>query len=177
MRRIALVLPVLLVAGCGSDPMSSEDVLGQAGALEKPLPGLYRTQAELVSFDVPGVPPADADRMRSQMEGLSSQPQQQCLTKEEADRGFEDLLKAIGEGTNGLVCGFESFETNPPALDAVLACEGNGMEAEIGFDGTAGAEGLDLAMTMEASTPVIPGQNMTMGFAVTSERLGDCPST
>ena len=157
--------------------MTSDEVLGEASALETPLPGLYRTGAELVTFEMPGLAPAEADRFRTQMAGLSSRPQERCVSQEEADRGLKDLLKTIGEGVNGLTCGFESFETDPPMLDAVLTCEGNGMEAEIAFDGSSEADGLELTMAMEASTPIIPGQTMEMEFAVSSERIGDCPAS
>ena len=176
MRRLITIAGSLVLAGCGSEPMSPEEVLGQADALERPAPGLYRTEAKLLSFEMPGIAPADADRFRNRMAGLAAQPQQQCLTPEEAERGFEDLLRTIGEDVNGLTCAFEDFATDPPALDAVLACQGSGMEARIGFDGTADADGLDLEMAMDASTPLIPGQSMKLVFDVSSKRVGECPA-
>ena len=99
------------------------------------------------------------------------------MTQVQAEKGFEDLLKTIGEGVNGLTCGFERFETDPPKLDAMLTCQGAAaMKAEIGFAGTADAEGMELTMDMRANSPVIPGQSMQMQFAVSAERLGDCPA-
>ena len=174
--RWLVVMPAALLAGCGDDPMSNEDVLSQARTLDSPMPGLYRTEAELVSFEVPGLPPAQADRFRQQMAGLSSQPQERCVSQREAEKGFEDLLRSIGEGVNGMQCAFERFETDPPQLDALLSCTDTGaIEAEIAFEGTAGAEEMDLTMRMDASSPVIPGNSMKLEFAVAAERLGECP--
>ncbi len=170
------LLPIAaMLASCGSDPMSSEAVLDEAASLEKPRAGLYLTETELVSFEVPGLPPEEADRFRTQMGGLAASPQESCVTQEQADKGFEDLLKTIGEGINGLTCGFEEFTTDPPQVDAVLVCEGAAaMKAEIAFAGTADAVSMDMTMDMEASSPLIPGQSMEMAFAVSAERIGDC---
>ena len=177
MRRLIALPLALLAAGCGDDPMSSEEVLAQARTLDSPRPGLYRTEAKLVSFEVPGLPPAQADRFRQQMAGFSSQPQERCVSQQEAERGFEGLLRTIGEGVNGLQCGFERFETDPPELDAVLSCQGAGaVEAEIAFEGTAEVEEMDLEMAMQAQSPVIPGRRMMMQFAVGAERIGECPA-
>lgn len=176
-RTAALLFPLVLVTGCGSDPMSTDDVLGKAGNLQSPRAGLYRTRTELVSFEVPGLPPAEADLFRTWMAGLTANPQESCVTEEQADQGFDDLLKSIGEGVNGLTCGFERFETDPPELDALLACEGGAaMSAEIALSGTADAESMSLTMKMETNSPVIPGQFMQMEFAVSAERTGDCPA-
>ena len=112
MRRLITIAGSLVLAGCGSEPMSAEEVLGQADALERPAPGLYRTEAKLLSFEMPGIAPADADRFRNRMAGLAAQPQQQCLTPEEAEQGFE-LLRTIGDDVNGLTCAFEDFATDP----------------------------------------------------------------
>lgn len=181
MRRLApaaaLLAPLVLLAGCGSDPMSAEDVLGAAGNLQTPRAGLYLTHTKLLKFEMPGLPPAEADRFRTQMAGMSAQPQQSCVTQEQAQDGFEDMLKTIGEGVNGLTCGFQRFETDPPKLDALMVCEGAAaMSAEIAFNGTADATSMDLNMTMDASSPVIPGQTMQMKFAVSAEHIGDCAS-
>lgn len=157
--------------------MTPEEVLGRAGSLEQPMPGLYRTDAELVSFEVPNASPMDADLLRSKMGGLSATTQERCIGDEEARLGFENLVKSIGEGVNGLTCRFERFETAPPSLNSVLACEGGGVNATIGIDGTAEAEGVDLKMVIDTQAPPIPGQTMKMVFSVSSERIGDCPSS
>ena len=176
MRRLTVCACVLLIAGCGEDPMRHEAVLAEADALERPVPGLYRSSARLVSFEMPGLPPAEADRFRERFGGMDTQDAQRCITRQESEDGFEDLLRTIGEGVNGMQCAFERFDTDPPKLDAVLSCQGTpAMQAEIAFNGTAAGEELALVMDMQASSPVIPGSSMKMQFDVSARRVGECP--
>ncbi len=140
-RRFALVLlaGAATLAACGEEkPLTSEQVLTEARALQKPTPGLYATTTKLVSFEVPGLPPEQADRIRQQMTGLTSEPQPQCLTRAQADRGFEDMLREIGEGINQQRCAFTAFDTDGSRLSADLSCSGMaGMRAEAKFAGPA----------------------------------------
>lgn len=169
-------LAVLFLASCGEEkPLSGEQVLASAGKLQKPEPGLYATSTKLVSFDVPGLPPAQIDRMREQMQGLSSEPQPRCLTQAEADKGFEDVLRQIGEGVNEQECAFTRFDVNGTKFDAGLSCAGPmGMSAEIGLKGTSGSAGFDATMDLEASNSMIPGGSMQMQLNVKSDRIGEC---
>ena len=174
--RKAVLFALPFLAACGDDSaLTSDEVLERAGTLEKPQPGLYATTTELVDFEVPGLAPQQADRFREQMEGMSSEQQPRCLTAAQAERGFEDMLKSIGEDANGMSCAFDRFDVDAPNLSADLGCDGPmGAGAQIGFAGTTDAQGFDLAMDMEASAPVIPGGTMQMRFKVTSQRIGEC---
>ncbi|WP_284126074.1 DUF3617 domain-containing protein [Parerythrobacter aestuarii] len=175
--RIACVtLAAFCAVSCGQEkPLSGEEVLAQAGKLQKPEPGLYATSTKLVSFDVPGLPPAQADRMREQMQGLSSEPQPSCLTEAEASKGFEDVLRQIGEGINDQECAFTRFNVDGIRFDANLSCSGPmGVSAEVGLSGTSTSAGFDASMDLEASNSMIPGGSMEMQFDVKSDRLGPC---
>lgn len=175
-RVAVLSLAASVLTGCGEEkPLTSEQVLAEARALDKPQPGLYATTTRLVAFEVPGLPPEQADRIRQQMTGLTSEPQPQCLTRQQAERGFEDMLRQIGEGINEQQCAFTAFDTDGSRLSASLSCSGAaGVRAEAKFAGTSEADGFDLAMDLEAKNALIPGGSMTMRFTVKADRIGDC---
>lgn len=178
MRGFALpaLASAALLAGCGEEkPLTSEQVLTEARSLEKPIPGLYATTTKLVAFEVPGLSPEQADRIRQQMTGLTSEPQPQCLTREQAERGFEDMLREIGEGINEQQCAFTAFDADGSRVSASLSCSGAaGVRAEAKFAGTSKADAFDLTMDLEAANAMIPGGSMTMRFNVKAQRIGDC---
>ncbi|ABC63909.1 DUF3617 domain-containing protein [Erythrobacter litoralis] len=165
-----------LLAGCGEEqPLTDEAVLSEARELERPRAGLYTTTTDLVEFSVPGLAPEQADRMRMQMSGLSDEAQPYCLTEAEAAKGYEDMLREIGEAANNMSCTFSRFDADPPRLDAELGCSGPmGVSAEIAMAGTTTAEGFDLTMDMEANNRMIPGGKMEMRMAIKSARIGEC---
>lgn len=170
-----LCLAVGLAACSEEKTLTGEEVLAEAQALTTPEPGLYATTTEMVSFEVPGLPPAQADRLREQMRGLSGEPQPRCLTEAEAEKGFEDMIREIGEGINDQTCAFNEFDATASRISARLSCEGEmGVAAELAFAGTSAADGFDLTMDLEASNAMIPGGSMEMRFKVASERIGEC---
>src|SRR5690606_11987667 len=73
-------------AGGGDEAagMSSAAVASQAERLVQPRPGEYRTTVELIDFDMPGMPEALKQQVRSTMGASMSQSRDFCLTPEEA---------------------------------------------------------------------------------------------
>ena len=63
---IILVGGALVLSACGEadQPKSPEEVLAAADNLVKPRPGLYRSSAEIIDFEIPGIPPEQAAQMR-----------------------------------------------------------------------------------------------------------------
>ncbi|UIP07881.1 DUF3617 domain-containing protein [Erythrobacter sp. SDW2] len=157
--------------------MTDADVLAEAGKLANPGPGLYQQTTEIVSAEVPGAAPEQADRLRDQLSGIEKKSARLCVTEEQAAAGFQQLLKEIADGLNGMECGFTAFEASPPRMNATLACTGAG-EAKAGLKmaGTTSADGYDVTMDLDASGPHIAGGSMTMRMKVVSQRTGDCPS-
>ncbi len=172
----ALGASALAFTACGEpQELTSDQVLDEAAELERPRAGLYTTTTELVEFSVPGLPPEQADRMRAQMSGLSDEAQPYCLTESEAEKGYEDMLREIGEAAGDMSCSFTRFDADPPRLDAQLGCSGPmGMSAELGMQGTTTAESFDVTMDMEASNRMILGGVMEMTMKIASSRIGEC---
>src|SRR5262245_278934 len=121
--RSTIVLPLVAalaltgaLAGCGRDdkPKSEEEVKDAMANMAKPKPGLYRSTAKLVSFEVPGMPPQQADRMKEMFS--QSQGRNFCLTKAEADKGYEEMTKKLAEGK----CTYDRFDARGNTIDAKL---------------------------------------------------------
>ncbi|MEC9068044.1 DUF3617 domain-containing protein [Pelagerythrobacter marinus] len=169
----------LALAACSSEPdepKTAEEVIAAADKLTKPRPGLYRSTAEIVEFDIPGIPPEQAARMREMAAGLRGEEHTQCVTREQADEGFRRVVRDLGEGDRGVSCDFSSFEADGSDLDAALTCTGpGGVNAQMTIDGTVAPESSRMRMEIRQEAAAIPGGEMRMTMEVESERVGDCP--
>lgn len=180
MRAMVMVAgSALALAACNSEPdqaKTPEEVIEAAEDLVKPRPGLYRSTSEMIEFEIPGVPPEQAARLRDMAAGLQGEAQTQCLTPAQADEGFRRLVKRLGEGEQGVTCNFSRFEVAGSNLDAALTCTGPGeIAVEMTIDGTMEPESSRMVMEMNQQSAAIPGGAMRMKMEVVSERIGDCP--
>lgn len=176
--RSIIVLPLAaaaLLTACdsGNAPKSEAEVEKEMANLERPTPGLYRSTSQIVSFEVPGVSPAQAERMKG-MFATADEGREFCLTKEEADKGFEEMTRKLAEGN----CTYDHFKASGGNLDAQLSCEtGKDMKASIAMKGTVGADASRMTMAVDQSAPGMPGGNVKIVAEVVSQRVGDCPGT
>ena len=168
-------IAAIALASCSEERIADEDVLARAGTLEDPAPGLYAVTTELLRFEVTGAPPAVADRLREQSGGVQKSTSQRCVTKDDADKGFEPLLREFAEMRNGLDCGFTRFDADAPRFNAKMTCTGPlDATAAVVFAGETSREGFDMTMDTEASSRIIAGGTMAMRLRFTSERVGEC---
>jgi hypothetical protein len=175
--RSILLLPLAAAAfltACDSadKPKSPDEVKQEMARIDRPTPGLYRTTSKVVDFQVPGMEPAQAEKMKA-MFSTTSEGREYCLTKEEADKGWEEATKKLAEGN----CKYERFDASNGKMDAKLSCEtGQGMKSTIEMKGTMTSEGSQMTMSVDQSAPGLPGRgNIKMVAEVASERVGDCP--
>lgn len=178
-RSFAAAALILALAGCGSDkaPKTADEVVAEAGELVQPRAGLYATNVKMVDFSVPGLPPQQAEQIRTMMGGAEQQASSYCLTPEEAKKGFGDSIRKMTEGKGGMKCEFKHFDVNGNQLDAELACTApQGMNSVIAMTGTATAESSDMTMKMTQKAAMIPGGEMNMEMQMSSKRTGDCPA-
>lgn len=172
------------VAGCGNEadeppqPKSAAAVLSEAGKLEKPEPGQYQTTVKLLEFSVPGLPQSQADKLKSMMgTNIGDQSSSYCLTAEDADKGFEDMIRKLSEGRGGLTCEFARFDVNGGKIDAEMTCKGaQGMQSAITLNGTATPQSTSMRMAMTQSAAMLPGGEVRMDLQLDSRRIGECPS-
>lgn len=166
----APLVAALALTGCKDEPKTADQVKQEMAAMPKPKPGLYRSTSKLISLEMPGMPQAQQDQLKqvfSQAQGRDF-----CLTKAEADKGYEEMTKKLAEGK----CSYDKFEANGSNLDAKMSCEtGKDMKATVAMKGDISAEGSKMTMTIEQSAPQLAGKTMKITAEVASVRTGDCP--
>jgi len=180
--RKSFILPLiaLALAACGSEPAgekSAEEIIAEASQMASPLPGLYEYRSELKEFSMPGIPAAQVDMMKQQFSANANKTNTFCLTQAQADTGFEDMVRQMGDMGGTMQCKFSQFDASGAKLDAQLNCSGDGgMTMNIGMDGTLEPERSDVTMTMKGGSSIAPGMEMTMIVRGQNTRVGDCPA-
>jgi len=173
--RTNLILPVLAaltLTACGSEPdvpKTPDQVKAEMAKLDAPNPGQYRTTIKMTKFDVPGMPAAQAGKMK-EMFSATGQSSEFCLTKAQAEKGYEDMTKNMAQGN----CTFDRYNAGGGKLDAKMTCEtGQGMKSSIEMAGTIQPEAMQMVMKMNNTMPGMPG-GVAMETEVSSVRIGDC---
>lgn len=131
----------------------------------KPQPGLYRATITMTGIEVPGMP--------AEMEGHGAgmvTTTEDCLTQEEVDKGFEELLK---QGQNG-ECSYETFNLDGGKLDAVMVCNSSQGASRMAMNGTTTPTSSDFTASTKMNFDGVG--EATMKFTAKHERIGDCPA-
>lgn len=176
--RLIHALPLLAglaLAACGDNPdeeltdeaLSMDEVLAEAqdnGAM--PQPGEYRTDFELVSFEVPGATSIDMETLRQQFAEGAGEQTSFCVT-EAMDR--EAWISAMTDNS----CTISRISAEGQTIDMAMTCAAEeGPQGRITLSGTQGETTSNLEMHM---TQPIPGHGTANIVArLTSERTGDC---
>lgn len=173
----AAVFAVALSA-CGEEaktPKSADEVIAEAGEMERPRPGQYETKVAMLDFSIPGLPTQQAEKLKAMMGNAGAQSSSFCLTEADAAKGFEEQVRKMGQGRGGLECAFDEFDVDDSVLAAQMTCEGpQGMDAVMKIDGTTSATSTSMTMDMSQKAPMIPGGEMRMKMKMDSRRTGDC---
>ncbi|WP_341712707.1 DUF3617 domain-containing protein [Erythrobacter sp.] len=178
MRRIVLAaMSTLALAGCGSPSADADgdgeitmsEAVDKSKELVKPEPGKYRNTVQLVNLELPGAP-KDVQDMMKQMMGKEPRTTEYCLTKEEAEKGFEEMAKQAQEDED---CSFEKFDAEGGKIDAIMNCKADGKgTARMTLQGTGTRTSSQMTMTIDAKGP--DGNAMMMTMKSNQERIGDC---
>lgn len=167
----------LMLAACGGSAdedgdgkLSEGEVAEAAEGMPKPLPGQYRTSAELVEFDIPGLPDEAKQQMQTAMAGGLAQANTTCLTKEQADKnGAEQMVKGLAEGN----CTMQKFDVSGNSIVAEMQCAGEGgPQGQVRMEGQMAADSSN--MTMEFDQELGGGQKAHIKMRMNSQRIGDC---
>lgn len=170
---VSLTLAVLMASGCSKSadqPKSPDEVKAEMSKIDKPEPGQYRTTMKIIDVRIPGMDPAKAAQMKG-MFGATGKSFDFCLSKEDADKGFEELNKRSAQGK----CSYDNFSVSGGRLDAKITCQtGQGMTTTSEMHGTYTSTGSKLTMTSDTGAAAMPGKGMHIEAEVTNERLGAC---
>ena len=176
-RYVLLAVTTAALAACGSPDADAngDGEISMAEAAEKskdmvkPEPGKYRATVEMIDVEVPGAPREVQDMMK-QMISAGAQSHEYCLTKEDAEKGFEEMARQAQENQD---CSFEKFEADGGKIDAVMNCSRDGQgTARMTMQGTGTSTTSEMTMTMDATAP--DGKSMKMTMKSNQERIGNC---
>jgi Protein of unknown function (DUF3617) len=175
MKRIIMAAAVAALAGCsgsgdadanGNGVITPKEVAKKAeSAGIKPEPGLYRAVITMTGIDIPGLPA----EMKGHGGGMTTTIED-CLTQEEVDKGFEELVK---QGQSG-ECSFETFNLDGGTLDAVMVCDTPEGARRLTMTGTTTPTSSEYTASTTMSFEGVG--EATMSFTGKNERIGDCPA-
>jgi hypothetical protein len=179
MKHLLLIAPLALAA-CNKAPSvdvrnaSAEEVqakVAASGASQALKPGRWEGQVEVTELQMPGMPPAAAAQMKSQMAKASKFAS--CLTPEEAKKPTAEFFGRKGNG-----CRYDRFTMHDGKIDAVMSCATPGAKAAamtMTMNGTYAPDHFELAMTSKmAGGAGQPAGGMSMAMKMNSRNIGAC---
>lgn len=178
MRALGLVIlgsaATLALAACDKadkGPKTVEQARAEAKQLERPEPGKYKQTTKITKFEVPGAPPEMAAQMKTMMQG-QGQDTTYCLTKEDSDKGFEEMFKQVQQGD----CKYDRFDASSGTIDAVMICKTGpgGGTARLAIKGTVSKTGSSVSVNVDQSGEKEAAANAKIAMQVSSERIGEC---
>jgi|tagenome__1003787_1003787.scaffolds.fasta_scaffold20563996_2 hypothetical protein len=173
---IACALPL---AACNKGPAVDEKdasvaevaakVRQNAGDQSFVRPGLWESKVTIEKFDVPGMPPEMAQRMKTMMAENQEHGFQNCLTAEDVKRPKEDFFA----GKNNQ-CRYEHFTMGGGKIDAAMQCGGkDGGTQVMQMAGTYSPDSYQMQTAMKLSGAGAQG-GMNMSMRVEAQRIGEC---
>ena len=172
------IASVLALGACNKSPeVSAKDAsveevaekVREAGADQSVvLPGLWESKVTVEQFDVPGVPPEMANRMKTMMAERQPHDFKTCLTAEDVKRPKEDFFA----GKNN-ECRYENFTMGGGKIDAVMHCGKGEAKQTMQMAGTYSPESYQMQTKMERAAG--PGA-MAMTMRIEAKRIGECPA-
>src|SRR4051812_15708704 len=180
MKRTAIMFACLpLVAACNKSPQVHEKDASVAEVAQKVResagdqafvrPGLWESKVTIEKFDVPGMPPEMAQRMKTMMAENQEHGFQNCLTAEDVKRPKEDFFA----GKNNQ-CRYEHFTMGGGKIDAAMQCGGkDGGTQVMQMAGTYSPDSYQMQTAMKLSGAGAQG-GMNMSMRVEAQRIGEC---
>ena len=132
-------------------------------------PGLWQSKVTIEKFEVPGMPPEVAERMKAVMAQGSVHDSTTCLTPEEARKPKEDFF--AGKGNE---CRYDHFTMGGGKIDALMHCGKEGHSSTMRMAGNYSSDSYQMQMATEADTGDEGAGAMQMQMRVEAHRIGEC---
>lgn len=150
-------------------PISMDEAAKRAAGIVKPQPGRYRASVEIVDVAMPGAPPQVLEQVK-QMQARGAQSQEFCLTPEQAEKGFAEMVRQANAKD---ACTFSRFNVQGERIDAEMTCSRPGQgTGRMTMQGTGTRTSSDLTTKMNIEAP--GGNTMMMTMRSRQQRIGDC---
>ena len=178
--HVLLIACALPIAACDRSPEISEKDASVAEVAEKVRqaggdqsfvrPGMWQSKVTIEQFEVPGMPPEVAQRMKTMMAEQQAHDFETCLTPDEVKRPKEDFFA----GKNNQ-CRYDSFNMGGGKIDAVMRCgDGKGATNVMQMAGTYSPESYNMQMAMKMAGGGQPEAGVSMRMRVEARRTGEC---
>jgi len=176
---ILLIACALPLTACNKGPQVNEKDASVAEVAQKVRqsagdqafvrPGLWESKVTIEKFDVPGMPPEMAQRMKTMMAENQEHGFQTCLTAEDVKRPKEDFFA----GKNNQ-CRYEHFTMGGGKIDAAMHCGGkDGGTQVMQMAGTYSPDSYQMQTAMKLNGAGAQG-GMNMSMRVEAQRVGEC---
>jgi len=170
---------LLLLAACNKGPEVHEkdasvtevaQKVRQAGGDQSFVrPGLWQSKVTVEKFEVPGMPPEMASRMKTMMAQNQEHDFQTCLTADDVKKPKEDFF--AGKDNE---CRYDNFTMGGGKIDAVMHC-GKGQTMKMA--GTYSPESYRMQTSMTAAQDKgDQSSGMQMQMRIEAQRVGECPA-
>jgi hypothetical protein len=181
MKTTALLMGcALLLASCNKGPEVDEKdasvaevaakVRQSAGDQAFVRPGLWESKVTIEKFEVPGMPPEMAQRMKTMMAENQEHGFQTCLTPEDVKRPKEDFF--AGKDNE---CRYDHFTMGGGKIDAAMHCGGkHGESQKMQMAGTYSPESYQMQTSMKMEGGSTPQGAMAMTMRIEANRVGEC---
>lgn len=148
-------------------------VLGACGPADGELnPGNWKSTMTMTKFDIPGAPPAVAERTKAMLG--QSQSTEACMSEAQAKLGVREMSSSMQQGD----CTMQDFEQARGIMSGTMVCKGSGSfgAPKMAMNGTYTADKVTMTLSGEVSDAKLPGGKANMELSITSQRTGDCKS-
>jgi hypothetical protein len=175
MTRLAIVLPLIALAACNSEPeieMENASVADVAREMRKEgtatfiNPGKWEQKATLLEIDAPGMPPEAREMMQKAMN--QAQVHEMCLTPEQAKNPREEFFTGADKN-----CRYDHFNWGNGKIDLKLNCKHPQATQTMAMVGSYSPNNYTMTMTA-TNVGGGPAGEMTMKMKVDARRLGAC---
>lgn len=174
-----LLAAALTLGGCNKSPEVqaknatpsevAEKVRASGGDQSFVHPGLWQSKVTIEQFDMPGMPPEMASRMKTMMARNQEHDFETCLTPEDVKKPKEDFF--AGKHNE---CRYEHFTMGDGKIDAVMHCGKGGGAQTMQMAGTYSPDAYQMAMSTKVESDEKDVQAMQMRMRVESKRVGEC---
>lgn len=181
MKNLSVLVPLALLAACDSSPdvdirdanasevgeaVAESGVTGDAFQVR---PGKWESKVAIEEMEIPGMPAAVQEQMKStfaqhQPAGFTS-----CLTPEEARKPKADFF--AGKDNN---CRYDHFRMGDGKIDAKMRCDAGEAVQSMEMAGTYSPESYSMTMTTVRTGEPGPGGEVRMKMRMDAKRVGDC---
>lgn len=176
MKTLISVVALSALAACGSKKdvdlknASVDEVVAASKDAQKLDPGQWKTTVEIVSVDMPGLPPAQKAMMDQQMAAHKTTTVENCVTKADAEKPPAKMFGGDGQ------CTFERYQVSGGKMDGKMTCAPKGMPGKMEMSMTGSFSSTKYAVETESKmsgAPGLPG-DVTTKTRITGERVGEC---